>query len=61
MATNITKTEAKRHHLPPNRNTLHIYEVELPKKKSPQSNPAFAYQFTGNRGTCEKITQKFNH
>lgn len=49
-ATNITKREAMRHYLPPNRNTLHIYVVELPKKKkNPESNHAFKYQFTGNR------------
>lgn len=32
MVTNITKREAMTHYLPPNRNTLYIYEVELQKK-----------------------------
>lgn len=32
MATNITKKEAIKHYLLPNRNTLHIYE-DLSKKK----------------------------
>lgn len=39
MATNITKKEAIKHYLLPNRNTLHIYE-DLSKKKK-KTNHAF--------------------
>lgn len=40
MATNITKKEAIKHYLLPNRNTLHIYE-DLSKKKKKKTNHAF--------------------
>lgn len=60
MATNITKKEAIKHYLLPNRNTLHIYE-DLSKKKKKKLIMPLKYQFTGNTGTCQNITLKFNH